>query len=490
MSLYSDPPSLREFRFDKPSLLVCWWITIFCTMIIFFRVVGRFIRTERLFPEDKIAASALIPLYIRMSLVHFVLMHGTNNADFTGVNLSEEEIRLKEIASGMVLASRIFYAATLWILKYSVLEFLGRLTMLSWERFHHSTMSIFRWTLAATFAAVIISDFVECQPFDHYWQVLPDPGGRCRQGYAQMLTMAACNVLTDIMLAVFPIPLIVGSHLTIKKKVQLILLFSLGISVVGVTLYRVPRILREDGRQQYRSLLASVELLFATASSNSLVLGSFVRDRGLKKQKARRQSLADSFDRPHHLRRPALQRYWGSDEDLVRDMGFNLGPEHRDRQYSLGDESLSMVEQGRDDPMRWGALHRQRSHAERSDDSLLSRDQMIGGGGASTPPRKISFMDIGGLLGDPKSPESESSMSQPRPIASLPASSNGVLRGSTAILQDIGGLLSPTRDIPPRSGRRAHKTTELHPIPREIHEARHRARGNEPVLMDIGGLLK
>lgn len=109
---YSDPPPLRSFDDDKPTLLVCWWTTIFSAAIIVMRVTGRFIRTERLFREDKTAALALIPLFLRMGCVHYILVHGTNNARFDGVVLSEEELRERGIASGLVLASRVFYAAT------------------------------------------------------------------------------------------------------------------------------------------------------------------------------------------------------------------------------------------------------------------------------------------------------------------------------------------------------------------------------------------
>lgn len=112
MALYTDAPAWRSFRHDKPSLLVCWWITLFCTVIILLRVTGRFIRTERLFREDRIAALALIPLYMRMGCVHYILRHGTNNIDYDGVDLSDDDIRSKEIASGLVLAAHILYAAT------------------------------------------------------------------------------------------------------------------------------------------------------------------------------------------------------------------------------------------------------------------------------------------------------------------------------------------------------------------------------------------
>ena len=112
MSLYSDPPEFRTFSQDKPTLLVCWWITIFCTTIVVLRVCGRFVRTETLFSEDKTAALALVPLLLRMGCVHFILVNGTNNADFSSVQLSEEQINRKAVASGLVLLSRVLYALT------------------------------------------------------------------------------------------------------------------------------------------------------------------------------------------------------------------------------------------------------------------------------------------------------------------------------------------------------------------------------------------
>lgn len=506
MALYSEPPALREFKYDKPTLLVCWWATSFCTLIILLRLAGRFIRTERLFTEDRVAALALIPLYARMACVHYILIYGTNNAQLDGVELTAEQLRQKSIGSGLVLASRIFYAATLWILKFAVLEFLHRLTRATWERSWQRSLYVIRVILGATFVAVLLSDFVECRPYKHYWQVVPDPGGQCRQGYVQLLTMAVCNVLTDLLLVIFPIPIIVASGMTVKRKIQLVLLFSLSLSVVGVTLYRVPHIIEDHGRQQYRSLLASVEILFATAAANSLVLGSFMRDRGLKKQKFRRLSLAESLDPSLNLRRPTLQRHWGSDEDLVRDVGMTVDPEIQDQPDNSSENGAlqytpaPLIRKLDQDLERWQFPKRQRSNAEHSDDSLIPHDPLSQSKNeASVPPRRVSFFDVGGLLDGPESPggmransrasSKEDSAQSRTPPASLPASTGGFRRGSTALLQDLGGLFGPTTTRQPRSKSRTGGT-ELQPIPQSRPESRygtHEQPGTE--LRDPGGLL-
>lgn len=69
---------------------------------------GRYCRTKRYFTEDKVMMIAVVPLLVRMTLVHLVLIWGTNNAKTEG--LSETDIRDREIGSRLVLAARIFYA--------------------------------------------------------------------------------------------------------------------------------------------------------------------------------------------------------------------------------------------------------------------------------------------------------------------------------------------------------------------------------------------
>ncbi|KAL7950188.1 GPCR protein, PTH11-type [Trichoderma barbatum] len=510
MSIYSEPPALRAFYEDKPTLLVCWWATIFCALMIVLRIAGRFIRTEKLFAEDKFAALALIPLFLRMGCVHFILINGTNNADFTGVTLTPDELHKRSVASGLVLLSRIFYAATLWILKGTVLEFLKRITDLTWQRSQRYTLIAIRCALGLTFIAVVISDLVECNPFKHYWQVLPDPGGQCRQGFVQLITMAVCNILTDLMLVIFPIPIIVQSNMQFRRKLQLLLLFSLSLSVVAVTLYRVPHIISLQGRQQYRSLLASVELIFATASANALVLGSFVRDRGVKKQKPRRASTAaESFDRSNTVRRPTMHRQWGSDEDLVRDVGLAVEPELREQPDSPSSDLYAPIQPmssaGHERQQQWERQQQEDSAQESAQESAqASQDLLIYKTESQHESRKLSLFDVGGLLEDSAGTSSgsfrrgssftsssmDASTSQAPPQASRKASTNGVRRGSTALLQDLGGLLGPLNSK--SSVRSKHRTgTELQPIP-QSHQEHHasRSEASNLVLMDPGGLLK
>jgi hypothetical protein len=328
--------------------------------------------------------------------------------------------------------------------------------------------------------------------------------------------------------------------MTAKRKLQLVLLFSLSLAPVIVTIYRVPHIIRGHGSQQTRSLFASIELLFATAAANALVLGSFVRDRGVKKRRFKYESIAaGSIDRSSasESRRPTALRHWGSDEDLVRDLGLGVKPELRDV-----NSSSPTAEHRYYTPAPPVHLHQDMDGwrfpgaYERPSISLGGEDagdkSTRSDSSATHPHRRVSFFDYGGLLDDTPpttamaaaattatnnrrdgSPSSSTSSSgsptrPPEPV--VPASGNGFMRGSAALLQDLGGLLAPPGSrqakLSPKQASKARAGAvggELSPIQqagdegsskspspqREEAEEREPREPQQPQLMDVGGLL-
>lgn len=232
------------------------------------------------------------------------------------------------------------------------LEFFGRLVRLASTKSYTILLRCIRTTLAVTFLAVVIADLAECHPFTHYWQVVPDLGGQCRQGYVQLLTLTVCNVLTDILLVVFPVPIVVKSRLSVGRKTLLVGLLCLHVFTVIVAVYPVPTILREDGYQGTRTTWASVEILMATFAANALAIGTFVRDTGVKKERFRYRPHTE-LDLGSGLRRaPAAVRakkasWLGHDLDgeaEVGRQGLPRGPE-TDKQGSgeVGGLTLPMA---------------------------------------------------------------------------------------------------------------------------------------------------
>ncbi|KFY96175.1 hypothetical protein V498_02833 [Pseudogymnoascus sp. VKM F-4517 (FW-2822)] len=378
------------------------------------------------------------------------------------------------MGSRLVLGSRIFYAASLWMLKLSIAEFLKRLTQNIWRSTHELILRLMYYYLGATMIAIVIADLAECHPVTHYWQVVPDPGPQCRQGYAQLITMAVANVTTDLLLVIFPIPLIFNSHMPLPRKVMLTMLFGLSLIPIGITLCRVPNIIRHQGAQHYRSLWASIEILFATAVANALVIGSFVRDKGVKKHKYKLGS-AGSMDRTLSSRRgrgygpgAVAFKHWGSDEELVRGLGIGVDADLRPDSGASIARPAPVAEPGGGVDRNWRFPSQRRSD--------ISDVETVG----DYDPRHVpstrqddNFFDVGGLLG-PESPPPADKRARPRPsrrgsvanptpsrrgstmaqrrrsaspFDSFPAPVSGPLDdsantgGAAVFLQDVGGLM-------------------------------------------------
>jgi hypothetical protein len=213
--------------------------------------------------------------------------------------------------------------------KFTVSEFLKRLTERFWKKGYDWGLRGIRIFLVVTFFMVLIATLAECQPVTHYWQVVPDPGPRCRQGYAQLLTMGVADIITDILLVAFPIPIIFRSAMPFKRKISLTALFSLSIILIAVTSARMPLVIEKRGLQQFRTVFASSEIVAAAVVANAIILGSFLRDRGVKKQKFKAPSTTDSMERRGSARRFTNQPC-SSDEDLARSLGYRTKPELAD----------------------------------------------------------------------------------------------------------------------------------------------------------------
>lgn len=288
--------------------------------------------------------------------------------------------------------------------KYTVSEFLKRMTERFWKKGYEFGLRGIRIFLLVTFFAVLIATLAECHPFKQNWQVVPEAKPQCRQGYGHLLTMGTTDIVTDLLLVFFPIPIILKSSMTINRKIQLVSLFSMSVVLVIITAARMPLVIEKRGLQQYRTVWASSEILAATGVSNAIILGSFLRDRGVKKAKYKPGSTTDSADRRSSTRH-TLQNL-GSDEDLARSLGYRTNPELMDerpivaRPAQVVDISL-LNPRGSIPPFstpNWQARKQSEisdyggdfDHKRRDSEDPMPSPRAIG--------RRVSFFDVGGLL--------------------------------------------------------------------------------------------
>lgn len=476
--LYSaSAPERRTRLTNNPTLLYSWWCTLFSVVIIGFRLSGRYIRNERLFREDKIMAMSIVPLLARMGFVHVVLIYGTNNVDTTGLT-DPVKIRHREIGSQMVLAARIFYALFIWMAKFTVSEFLKRLTERFWKRGYEKGLRIIRIVLVVTFLLVVVATLAECHPTSHYWQVIPDPGPQCRQAYAQLLTMGVADIITDILLVAFPIPIIVRSGMPLKRKISLTALFSLSVMLIAVTGARMPMVIHRRGLQQFRTVFASSEILAATIVSNSIILGSFLRDRGVKKPKFKAPSTTDSGERRPSARRLTDQTC-SSDENLARSLGYRTKPELQEKTSSLARPApvadLDLLSTNRQpgpfENTNWKFPDEETGMMRANSHSNLTVDDARDPVPSPRCGRRVSWFDVGGLL--------ETSAAAPSPTDSVIAHdfATRTRRGSRASNSIIPN--GRTFSLPARRNSRLSQHSEDYEMS---------ARTNQQ-LQDLGGLL-
>jgi hypothetical protein len=98
-------------------------------------------------------------------------------------------------------------------------------------------------------------------------------------------------------------------------------MIRLGLPLIGVaiTLYQIPGVISRLGEQQFRSLMASIDILLATFTANAVVLGSLLSDRGYKKTKYKHGAPSQGFNAKTKTAggTKIIRNQWGSDEDLI-----------------------------------------------------------------------------------------------------------------------------------------------------------------------------
>ncbi|KAK8088559.1 hypothetical protein PG997_003520 [Apiospora hydei] len=137
-----------------------------------------------------------------------------------------EEIRLRIGGSKNHVVGLLMYTTLMWLLKGCWAFYYNRLTDGVRNRRLLTKGSII--VLPATYIGCLLVAFLKCVPFDHHWQVFPNPGVNCMPAISPLQTIfvMVMNTVTDFYLMAIPIPMIWKSKLPLKKKLMIILMFS------------------------------------------------------------------------------------------------------------------------------------------------------------------------------------------------------------------------------------------------------------------------
>lgn len=111
--------------------------------------------------------------------------------------------------------------------KISILVFLLRV-------FEHNTLNRAIWATIGLCVAYAVSFFLatlfQCAPINHAWLQLEEwHHGQCNNIHLQGWMSAIFNIILDIIILILPLYELYKLHVNLKKKLMLMVMFSLGI---------------------------------------------------------------------------------------------------------------------------------------------------------------------------------------------------------------------------------------------------------------------
>ncbi|KAI5808256.1 hypothetical protein DFH27DRAFT_303159 [Peziza echinospora] len=167
-----------------------------------------------------------------------LLRKGTNQlpAGTDRALLSPEEVADREIGSKALVAAWFCYITFIWGAKTCLLLFYRRLMS---GILQIRAVKLAAVLLVATYISTLLSMFLICRPFRMNWQVVPDPGPQCTDGYEYVWIIGICNIITDAVLLAIPLPVVVKLRVSTPKKGLLVLLFGSGVFVMVATSLRI-----------------------------------------------------------------------------------------------------------------------------------------------------------------------------------------------------------------------------------------------------------
>ena len=197
-------------------------ITIVCLSVlaltfVVLRCVARFHATRHHYWDDTIIICAVL---CSCAVTTFFGIKCHFGAGRSQTDLSEESAKLVRF---YFFCAAICYASGITLTKISILVQYVRLVV---EKSHKWML----WILIAFNAVFTFISYVwflaSCKPTSYFWDKTID--GVCRENTTSWYFNAACDILSDLWLCLFPILLLRSLHFPPRQKYALMFIFALG----------------------------------------------------------------------------------------------------------------------------------------------------------------------------------------------------------------------------------------------------------------------
>lgn len=224
------------------------------------------LRQRKLDLSFYLVISSICVVTARIVVVYFYLLYGTASDAIAHADYFDTH-DMSTVKKGSILSivARILIAATCWLQICLLLLFYSHI--ISGVRWIEHMIRITWIAIGTTFIAVVLTTFLECQPFRLYWQVEPRPG-KCVKGYIQILVQCITNIVLDLLLLAISYPILFCKNRTWSQHTRVAILFILGTFCIIVTSLRLASIYANNSAQPSRSLWASVQMVVSTFVAN------------------------------------------------------------------------------------------------------------------------------------------------------------------------------------------------------------------------------
>ncbi|ODA84141.1 hypothetical protein RJ55_02659 [Drechmeria coniospora] len=209
-----------------------WILYVVGVVVVVARLVSRSIKLgkwSRLQLDDYLIVFALVNFTGVVVSINEVAKNGSNYMDAdAAAALDDHGVQRAVYGSIMTFVLEVFTLTAIWTVKACLLLLYARLTRNTLPK-QHLLVKMVAWYCALTYLVVMFMFiFFWCHPTVEYWAV-PVRNRQCATYYNHMIFATACNVSSDILLFLIPIPIIIKTRLQNKRKIILCFILGLGI---------------------------------------------------------------------------------------------------------------------------------------------------------------------------------------------------------------------------------------------------------------------
>ncbi|KAH9906912.1 hypothetical protein F4778DRAFT_778344 [Xylariomycetidae sp. FL2044] len=187
--------------------------------------------------DDIFAGLAVVFWILEATFLYTCGVYGNNIGldEKTALEVPDSEVPRLVEGSKHAYAAWIFYIVLIWVLKGVLLLLYNKLTMGLWQ---HKLAKLMMVISVLTFLASLFWHIFSCFPTYKAWQIKPFPGDACTLRQGNYIIITILDVVTDLGIIAIPLPMLLQSTLSLRRKLSLGILFSSGVFVMTCSIVR------------------------------------------------------------------------------------------------------------------------------------------------------------------------------------------------------------------------------------------------------------